>query len=398
MNILEVLDLAEPKVVDVPKVDRFDELMADACNTYILASESSKWREDAHALQDKCRRDFHFKVIEENSRIKSMFKDGIVFSEGIEVAKSFEGLRVVKAKVNAPELPVAKLNSLRNLCDAFGFIMIPFECYNMDCFFDKDGVYDSEIKKTVENIIAKNVCNSKFYVITPIGNYDIRAHVMYNGDKQLYLGQHATLLGGVMLQIPLFREIFGRLEAAEKNIVSLDKQIKSINDEIGKLKDEQIKQKLEALEMFEAAKRLARPIDPILISVDTDDVATENGEVLCSIHYQWGPDFTDEVAEALNLEVKKHQSEKCFSMFKNAYVEEQLELLPEDAKLVNSAKNNISENIVRILNTSSLWFMHDKYWNIFHNSNPSIGVLQNVYSQCNSDIYKERALNLMLWR
>lgn len=371
MNILQVVDLAEANVIDSPAIDTNELKDLDS-------------------------------FVQHNRKVKSMFKDGVKFSNQVEIVKEVKNcLEPVIIKVNAPELPVAKLSSMRSLCDTFGFIMIPYECYNNEHFFDKDSVYSEDIKKTVENIVAKNVTNSKFYVVTPIGNYDIRAHVMYNGNKQLYLGQHATLLGGVMLQIPLFRELFGRMEAAENNIVSLDKQIQSINDEIARMKDEQMRQKMETLQMFEAAKRMRRAEDPILLSVDTDNVATETGDVLCSIHYQWGPDFTDEVAEVLNLEVKKHQSEKCFSMFKDVYTDERLELLPEDDKLVkmiDGKLDKISQDIVKILNTQSLSFLHEKYWNIFHNTNPTIDMLQKVYSECVDNKFKQKALNLMLWR
>lgn len=201
------------------------------------------------------------------------------------------------------KLPSASIGDLKNICNKFNFIIIPYD-YFTEVFYNNDGVEDRAIKDKVFESRQLVKDGDQCYVMCPLEYYSIEKHVKSSTNKFIYSGNNVSILGGVLMQIPMLQSFNNRMDEIENNVDIIKTQVNSISMQLNQIKEQQIIHELELKKIQRIdTRRKILPKDPLLFSlpsnVDIND--NNNNDKIGKIMYSWGPDFDDAVIKALEV-------------------------------------------------------------------------------------------------
>lgn len=221
------------------------------------------------------------------------------------------------------ESPKILGSDVKKIADDFGFCVMPFNCLNKASYEKEQYAKKIQIEKFGEGLESAGDDVVDIYVISPIEYYSINNHIKNNRTElPIYAGKHASVFASINISLPLFRNILNNIDSLQKttnqnfesiniSINQMQKNISELQKQINKQAEEQIRQNLEMKKVQLEIQRSyeLRALDPIMIaipsSVSINDDAFDNTK--CFIGPCWGPDFSPELAFALNLKIVKNQ-------------------------------------------------------------------------------------------
>jgi hypothetical protein len=205
--------------------------------------------------------------------------------------------------------PRVALSSLRDLADAFGFVILPWG------YFTGTGKATSAVMQSIDAFVDEAELDDRFipYVLCPVTYYNLERHVAADDDLPIYPGSFGHAFMGINMSIPMFRQLarrVGTLEAKAQNtsirLDSVETELANLARRLGEIQRAEERRQREAAIAREQAREAAAlasklaavrqfiPYDPMLIAIPSDkDI---HSDAIAVVGPCWGPDFDDVVA------------------------------------------------------------------------------------------------------
>lgn len=228
------------------------------------------------------------------------------------------------------QTPKTTTASIRELCDALGFIIIPMDYLDPRSYKDEDRSVREQI-----TLFAK-LDGLQAYVLCPIAHYSMDRHVhAQDPNLPIYAGRHQQTFMSVQMAIPALRTIVVDLEAMKSQMKGIESRMQSAENNMQMLarllqdvqRQVQEQQRQIALERADRAVRdkirrleVTRfsALEPMAFTVREDaDILT--GSELAFVGPCWGPDFEEIVFTALRLAKKKGQRKEIVKRLRKAW-------------------------------------------------------------------------------
>lgn len=267
------------------------------------------------------------------------------------------------------ESPKTNTSNLRKLCDALGFIIIPFDYLNPLSYQNES----AELRKEILEFSSQKEVS--VYVLCPVMQYSVHHHI-HSGDiyKPIYAGRHSQAFLSLQMSIPFLKSIVSsvdavrgrvnviesrlalydsRLSFAEENIKSMSIILRDLQAQVEEqqkelalqkislaINREQIKEILKAhlgeVNITESFRVEHEPLiglnvlrdardarmfcvdDPLLFMVD-EKIDPRSGHDIAFIGPCWGQDFDENALLATDLSEIKGQRKSLEKIIKQLW-------------------------------------------------------------------------------
>lgn len=214
--------------------------------------------------------------------------------------------------------PKVKLKDAHALCDALGFVIIPFSYLKKEAYAGESYKMRSSIERFMRLESHDDTEEFQPYVLAPLGYYDVDAHIRSDIDMPIYSGRNANAFISLSLSIPALRTITrdlaaltrrvdgieARLRSAEDNIKSLARSITELQKAVTQQQQELVMQRADTTGLRAQLEKLERDsfmrLEPmaLLLPPNVDINGTDGWAAVGPV---WGPDMDDIIMEALKL-------------------------------------------------------------------------------------------------
>lgn len=205
--------------------------------------------------------------------------------------------------------PRVALSSLRDLADAFGFVILPWG------YFTGGDKATLAVAENIGAFVDEAELDDRYipYVLCPVTYYSLEKHVAADDDLPIHPGPFGQAFMGINMSIPMFRQLARRVGTLESKAQSASVRLDSVETELanlarrlGEIQRAEERRQREAAIVREQAREAAAlasklaavrrfiPYDPMLIAIPSDkDI---HSDAIAVVGPCWGPDFDDIVA------------------------------------------------------------------------------------------------------
>lgn len=244
---------------------------------------------------------------------------------------SVEGSRDLHTLEKVSKTPKTTLRDIRELTDALGFVVVPFEYLDPRSYENETSAMRSAIRAFAR------VQGFDTYVLAPLQFYSLDRHVRAkNGNKPIYPGRNAQAFLSVSMTIPMLRIMINdlndlkdrvenlevRVDSAEQNLEMLRTQLEDLATQVAeqqrqialqKAENDALKARISELEASAFAM-----VEPMAFLVP-QGVNPAKDQSWAAIGPCWGPDFEDIVMTALGLQKIKGQRKSLATTTSNLW-------------------------------------------------------------------------------
>jgi len=218
--------------------------------------------------------------------------------------------------------PKANASSIRDLCDALGFIIIPFEYLDQRSYANER----SDMQRRIQRFAA--IEGFQAYVLCPVAHYSLDRHVRSKDPNlQMYVGRHTQAFMAAQMTIPSLRTIIVDLEAVKAQIKGFDARMESAEQNMQMLArllqelQNQVQEQQRQIALQRAREKALRAqvaaleasqfmaLEPMMFIMRKGTNMTTGSET-AFVGPCWGPDFEDIVFTAIGLAKRGDQREQ----------------------------------------------------------------------------------------
>ncbi len=219
------------------------------------------------------------------------------------------------------QTPTTRVEKVRAVCDALGFIVFPLE-YLDDRSFQSANDNGYYVKQSVERFKEALGGTFHLYVVGPVGHYSVDKHVKSTSgaDLPIYAPTSSSqAFMAIQMMIPMFRAMRADIAELKSDYREQDRRMAKVEQEVAALKTRVTRLEADVIAQREAATLQTRRIElasltrtrwyaeePLVIAVPKD-VDVQSGKGVAFMGPCWGPEFDENVLIALGVNVIEGQ-------------------------------------------------------------------------------------------
>ncbi len=200
--------------------------------------------------------------------------------------------------------PKVTTRAIRELCDALGFVVIPYDYLNRQSYAHEVDFVRGHIER------FGDIVGFQAFVLCPFQYYSIIRHVQADdASKPIYAGRHSQAFMAASMMVPAIRAMNLKIDALRLRVdeigMSLEELRKTVERQqrdaaLAQAADKELRRRLEEVEA-----RLFSAQDPMMFALPVGMDLFSDG--LAFVGPCWGPDFMEIVLTAIGM--KKEELE-----------------------------------------------------------------------------------------